>query len=164
MKNDRVDRKVFRTQIRALLLGVSTFSAIVTGTVLFGSDFIYQTMICQPAAAVDGQSAATDFFCGKFEPIGGFFPKVINVRRLEIAKEGNEYRLIGTKMYDKYRFVKTEDGILQDKEKILGKIHMGTATFKGSDVKLRILKAEFCYNNFLLIPIDGPSRWIVPQK
>ena len=101
-----------------------------------------------------------DYFCGKFQNLGGYFPHAKDQQHVEIVKEGNEYRLIGTKSYDTYRFVKVEDGVLEDKDKHLGKIHMGTTTFKGLDMKMRILKVDFCYNSFLLLPMDGRTRWI----
>lgn len=71
---------------------------------------------------------------------------------------------MGTKSYDTYKFVKIADGILQDKENHLGKIHMGTTTFKGVDMKMSILKVDFCYNSFLLLPMDGQARWILPPE
>lgn len=46
----------------------------------------------------------------------------------------------------------------------MGKIHMGTATFKGLKLQMRILKVEFCYDSFLLLPIEGQSRWITHKE
>ncbi len=159
MKNHNQRRKP-KTPVLVFLVGTATLGAIVTSTVFFGDGTFYPATLCMPAIAAD---SPPDYFCGKFENIDGYFPHAKDPRHVEIAKEGNEYRLIGTKVYDQYRFVKTEDGILQDKERHLGKIYMGTTTFKGLDTKMRVLKADFCYNSFLLLPTDGQSRWMVKK-
>ncbi len=160
MKNQDQRRKC-RNRVSVFLIGTATLGAIITSTVFFGDSLLYPATLCPPAMAADSPQ---DYFCGKFENIGGFFPHAKDPHHMEIAKEGNEYRLIGTNSYDKYRFVKVDDGVLQDKEKHLGKIYMGTTTFKGLDMKMRVLKADFCYNSFLLLPTDGQSRWIVRKE
>ncbi len=144
-----------------LLVGAATLGAIISRTVFFGDGALYPATLLPPALAAE---SPPDYFCGKFENIGGYFPHAKDPHHVEIAKEGNEYGLVGTNSYDKYRFVKVEDGVLQDKEKHLGKIYMGTTTFQGLDIKLRVLKADFCYNSFLLLPTNALARWIVHKE
>lgn len=92
-----------------------------------------------------------DDFCGTYTNVNGYFPKAKDSRKVKIVKEGNSYRLLGTKTYDDYRFVKTAEGVLEDEKKHLGKIYLGEAKFHGSTKQLRILKVEFCYNHFYLL-------------
>lgn len=160
MKNQDQRRKS-RNPVSFFLIGTATLGAIITSTVFFGDSLLYPATLCPPALAIESPA---DPFCGKFENVGGYFPHAKDPRHIEIVKEGTFYRLIGSKSYDEYRFTKTEDGILEDKEKHLGKIHMGTATFKGLKTQMRILKVEFCYNSFVLLPTTAQSRWTKEQE
>mgnify|MGYP003394372803 CR=1 FL=1 len=103
-------------------------------------------------SAIAGEPA--DEFSGRYKNVDGYFPQAKDSSKVEIIREGNAYRLVGTKIYDDYRFVKTADGVLEDEKKHLGKIYLGNAIFRGRTKQVRILKVDFCYNYFYLLRLD----------
>ena len=69
--------------------------------------------------------------------------------RIEITRQDDGYHL--SKPYDSYTFSEVEKGVLQDRNKVLGKIFLGSAQFAGDSKKsATVLRAEFCYEVFLL--------------
>lgn len=69
-------------------------------------------------------------------------------RKFTISKRADgSYELSG--QYASYRFKETEKGVLSDGKGGIGSLHLGSMTF-GDGKSHRVLRAEFCYEQFLL--------------
>ena len=74
-------------------------------------------------------------------------------QEITIAKEGNGYRL--NKPFHDSLFVEVEKGILSDGNGF-GKIYLGTAEFADGK-RVRLLRADFCYEDFVLYDAIEPK-------
>jgi len=76
--------------------------------------------------------------------------------RFTITKrEDGSYRLSG-KPYDSFKFTEIEKGVLSCGKRGIGKLILGDVTF-ADGTKSRVIRAEFCYEQFLMHDVWGDS-------
>jgi len=73
-------------------------------------------------------------------------------RAITISKHDNGYRLSAP--YDSWTFTEGEKGVLSDGKGGIGKIYLGFAEFADGK-RVSVLRAEFCYEQFILYGIRG---------
>jgi hypothetical protein len=94
---------------------------------------------------------AGDPWCGTYVKLGdqAILSPDGRVPHVAITRDADGYRL--SKPYDGDTFIEVEKGVLQDSNKILGRIYLGSVQFAGGSRKsATVLRAEVCYEAFLL--------------
>ncbi len=82
-------------------------------------------------------------------------------QQITITRDGDGYRL--SKPYEGRKFTEVRKGVLSDGKGGLGKLYLGTAEFADGK-RVRILRAEFCYDWFILYAQEeSPPREDLPK-
>jgi hypothetical protein len=112
---------------------------------LMGPDFAARTAGAQPPS---------DPWCGTYLKLGGWRPSGQDglAPYVTITRDGEGYYRLNEPPYQSSRFIEVEKGVLEDREKGLGKIYLGSVQYvAGRRQPETMLKAEFCYDGFYLL-------------
>ena len=128
--------------------------------------------VSMPADQEANADKSGDLFVGTYTqaPFVGTYGNVNSSQYgqvVQVKKSGDLYQLTGA--YADYAFIKKSKGVLEDISKnapivrrgALGSITAGKMVFADGSPPVQILKAEFCYEHFLLIkhPNNQPVAW-----
>jgi hypothetical protein len=120
--------------------------------------------VCQSA---DPQARPSDPWVGTYVKYAvydphrsGHFGEAV---KITITRDRDGYSL--GKPYADRRFREVEKGVLSDGPSGLGRVHLGAAEY-ADGVKIPILRAEFCYEQFLLYRVDfgSPKKSALPKS
>jgi len=124
--------------MRSLMLVVAGL-ALVAGVVVFASSL-----------AAEAEKAEPDPFVGSYLKFGRWKPRkgqFGEVPSITITKAGDTYQL--SRPYDTWKFKPVEKGVISDGKGGLGSIYAGKTQFVDG-FRVRTLRAEFCYEHFIL--------------
>lgn len=125
---------------------------------LVGFALLAGAILLATSWAAEKEGAAKDPFVGDFIKYGRWESRTGTFNEapeLSITKEGDIYRL--SKPYETFKFKLVKDGEISDGAGGIGTIYFGTAQYADGH-KVRVLRAEFCYERFILYERDE-AQW-----
>jgi hypothetical protein len=94
-----------------------------------------------------------DPFVGRYQVWGTLDRTAQAHGKVEIRKDGADYKLIGLKSYEGHEFQRKEKNVLDGGG--LGDLTLGEMKFGGKHPEVKqVVRAWFCYDHFYLVKID----------
>jgi len=121
--------------LKHTLLGIASITLLVVA-------LLAMSAVADDAATSDQPEA---------DPFIGWYTKGLLGEAVHITREGDSYRINKTTGKD-FVFHMQKQGVLEDEQAVLGTLTLGELNFADApDNTVIVLKAEFCYEHFLLI-------------